>query len=241
MPRLTNSVPKYRKHRASGQAFVELSGHRHYLGPHGTKASKHEYDRLVAEWLAAGRSPTYGVPEAELSIGGFLVAYLTYAKRYYGDPARSEFANMVLAVRPLRELYSRTPARDFGPLQLKAVRERFIDRGHCRSNVNANVRRIVRVFKWGVSEALLPSEIPHALAMVPGLRRGRSAAPEGRKVMPVDAELVAATAIFRRAGAFTFQAHGVVGFRIRRQAALEQHLVFPPVTEVTLDGQALAI
>jgi integrase len=193
MPRLTNSIPKYRKHRASGQAFVELSGHRHYLGPHGTKASKHEYDRLVAEWLAAGRSPTYGVPESELSIGGLLVAYLTYAKRYYGDAARSEFANMVLAVRPLRELYSRTPAREFGPLQLKAVRERFIAAGHCRSHVNSGVRRIVRVFRWAVSEALLPPEVPQALAMVPGLRRGRSTAPEGRKVMPVDAELVAAT------------------------------------------------
>ena len=47
MPRLTNSVPKYRKHRASGQAIVEIGGKTHYLGPHGTKASKVEYDRLV--------------------------------------------------------------------------------------------------------------------------------------------------------------------------------------------------
>lgn len=39
MPRLTNALPKYRKHKASGQAFVELSGKRIYLGPHGTKLS----------------------------------------------------------------------------------------------------------------------------------------------------------------------------------------------------------
>jgi hypothetical protein len=32
MPRLTESVPKYRKHKSSGQAFVELNGQRHYLG-----------------------------------------------------------------------------------------------------------------------------------------------------------------------------------------------------------------
>ncbi|QDS96906.1 hypothetical protein HG15A2_01650 [Adhaeretor mobilis] len=34
-----NRVPKCRKHRASGQAIVTLSGSDHYLGPRGTKAS----------------------------------------------------------------------------------------------------------------------------------------------------------------------------------------------------------
>ena len=38
MPRLAKSVPKYRKHRASGQAIVSLNGVEHYLGPYGTKA-----------------------------------------------------------------------------------------------------------------------------------------------------------------------------------------------------------
>lgn len=52
-----NHLPKYRKHKASGQAVVTLSGKEHYLGPHGTKASKLEFDRLIAEWLQSGRSP----------------------------------------------------------------------------------------------------------------------------------------------------------------------------------------
>ncbi|MCA9151059.1 MAG: hypothetical protein KDA92_17225 [Planctomycetales bacterium] len=56
MPRLSKSLPKYRKHRASGQAIVTLNGHDFYLGPHGSKASVAEYDRLTAEWLANGRS-----------------------------------------------------------------------------------------------------------------------------------------------------------------------------------------
>jgi len=47
MPRLTNSTPKYRKHWASGQAIVTLDGRDFYLGPHGTRASRREYDRLV--------------------------------------------------------------------------------------------------------------------------------------------------------------------------------------------------
>jgi len=52
MPRLLDGVPRYRKHRASGQAIVNLSGKDFYLGPHGTKVSHQEYDRVVAEWLA---------------------------------------------------------------------------------------------------------------------------------------------------------------------------------------------
>ena len=51
----SKSLPKYRKHRASGQAVVTFDGTDFYLGPRGTKASKLEYDRLIGEWLANGR------------------------------------------------------------------------------------------------------------------------------------------------------------------------------------------
>ena len=56
MPRLSDSLPKYRKHKATGQAVVTLNGRDFYLGPHGTAASKLEFDRLIGEWLAKGRS-----------------------------------------------------------------------------------------------------------------------------------------------------------------------------------------
>jgi hypothetical protein len=130
MPRLSNSVPKYRKHRASGQAVVTIGGRDIYLGPHGTKASKAEYDRLIGEWLASDRSLTFGVQTSEVTVGQLLVAYLRFAKRYYGDGKRGEFANMIFATKVLRDLYSREPAAKFGPLQLKAVRERFMARGN---------------------------------------------------------------------------------------------------------------
>ena len=60
MPRSAGvSTPKYRKHRASGQAVVNIGGVDHYLGPHGTRASRLEYDRLYPSgWLmAANRVP----------------------------------------------------------------------------------------------------------------------------------------------------------------------------------------
>ncbi len=55
MPKLTNSLPKYREH-SSGNARVTISGRDYLLGPYGTKASNLEYDRSIAEYLASGRS-----------------------------------------------------------------------------------------------------------------------------------------------------------------------------------------
>ena len=56
MQKLLQSVPKYAKHRPSGQAVVYIEGKMFYLGPHGTKASKIAYDQLVMQWLASGRN-----------------------------------------------------------------------------------------------------------------------------------------------------------------------------------------
>jgi hypothetical protein len=70
MPRFSHSamgdnrLPKYRRHKASGHALVTLCGHDYYLGSHGTKTSKTEYDRLISEWLAGGRHlPTPGTTD----------------------------------------------------------------------------------------------------------------------------------------------------------------------------------
>jgi len=39
MPRLVEATPKYRRHKASGQAVVSIQGHDFYLGPWNSKAS----------------------------------------------------------------------------------------------------------------------------------------------------------------------------------------------------------
>ena len=49
MPRLKNSTPKYRHHKATGQAIVTLDGQDFYLGPWGQKpeAARKLVDILV--------------------------------------------------------------------------------------------------------------------------------------------------------------------------------------------------
>lgn len=50
-------VPKYRHHNGSGQAFVQVKGHRHYLGKYGSENSEERYRRFVAELMASAGPP----------------------------------------------------------------------------------------------------------------------------------------------------------------------------------------
>lgn len=80
MPRLIQPVPKYRLHRQSKQTVVTINGCDHPLGPHGTKASKVEYDRLISEWLASGRSTSCSAPQRDYTIVEPIADYVLYAK-----------------------------------------------------------------------------------------------------------------------------------------------------------------
>jgi hypothetical protein len=83
MPRTSGkSIPTYRKHRPTGQAVVTITGRDHYLGPHGTKASKLEYDRLIGEWIAAGR-PTSTATATDITIAELVKRYKLHAEAYY--------------------------------------------------------------------------------------------------------------------------------------------------------------
>jgi integrase len=196
MPRLVHAVPKYRKHRASGQAIVSISGHDHYLGPHGTKASKMLYDRLIAEFLSADRRPM-SVPETAsgISVVEVLAAFWRHCKSYYvkNGKCTNEVDAFKLIIRDIRRLYGDQAAEQFGPKALKAVRQQWIDRGQSRPTVNKNMRRLTRIFKWAVSEELIPPTVHQALSTVPGLKKGRCDVPEPAPIEPVDLKVVERT------------------------------------------------
>jgi hypothetical protein len=81
MPRTSSDfVPSYRKHKATGQAVVTLNGKDHYLGRYGSAASKAEYDKLIAEGLASGRSLPNG---SRQTVSEVMLAYLRFAADYY--------------------------------------------------------------------------------------------------------------------------------------------------------------
>jgi hypothetical protein len=129
MPKLReNQNPAYRLHRQSGQAIVTLNGRDILLGTHNSAASKAEYNRLIAEWIAAGRQQPEAV--ADLSIAELIARYKVHVESYYRSPSglpTGEAQTIRHALKPLRKLYGSTPAADFGPLKLKALRETMID------------------------------------------------------------------------------------------------------------------
>src|SRR5262249_46022748 len=116
-----------------------------------------------------------------------LIAYYRYAEGYYtknGKPT-SQLERVKLSIRPLNELYGHKPVTDFGPLALKAVREKMIEADWARGYINNCVGCIKRMFKWGVENELVPPSVFQGLQVVVGLRKGRTTARESQKVLPV--------------------------------------------------------
>jgi integrase len=90
-------------------------------------------------------------------------------------------------------LYGRSPARQFGPLALEAVRNKMIDKGWCRATINKAICRIRHAFKWAVSKELIRPDVYQGLSSLAGLRAGRSAAKDRPPVQPVSDAVVDAT------------------------------------------------
>ncbi|MBO0697812.1 MAG: tyrosine-type recombinase/integrase [Zavarzinella sp.] len=193
-----NHIPSYRLHKSSGQAIVTLvdsaTGARkdRLLGSYGTAASRAEYARVIAEWEARGRRLDDPGP-ADLTVAELLVRFLAHAKTYYGQRSK-EYDHFEKTGVPLTDTYPHKLAKEFGPAELKVVRERMIvHHDWSRKVVNRRVNRIRQVWKWAVEEGLAPAGTWHALLVVQGLRAGRTTARETEERKPVPEEVVAAT------------------------------------------------
>jgi integrase len=205
MPKIRR-VPSYRFHKGSGQAVVVLAGKSVYLGKWNTPNSRAEYERVLSEWLALRQRPkpspniSRGADASALlrgpTVGEVILAFWQYAQKHYrypdGRPTR-ELDNLRDALRPVRQLYSHTPARDFGPLALRAIQEQMIKDGLCRTVINDRIKRVRRAVRWAASVELIPASVVQGLETVPPLRRGRCDARESAGVQPVSWETVEAT------------------------------------------------
>lgn len=184
-------VHSLRLHKASGRAYVVLSGKAVYCGRYGDPEAQAQYHQVIAEWLAAGQQ--LPADPATITVKELLARFWTYAEQYYRtvtDGRVKELEQFRLALRPLKGLYANTPATDFGPRALKTVQQRMIEIGWCRPYVNKQVNRIRHIFRWAVSDEMIPGSVLHALQAVSGLQRGRSDAPEPAAVKPVAIENV---------------------------------------------------
>jgi integrase len=161
------------------------------LGPYGSDAANQKYGRLMAAYLSNGRQipedlslepevpevrePTRERPES-ITITTLVDRFMEWADRHYrhpdGTPTR-EADNFRDVTRPLKKMFGTLPVADFGPSKLIAFRDQLIKQGLARRTINARVRRVRQVFKWGIPRELVPIDVFSRLTMVEPLQANR--------------------------------------------------------------------
>lgn len=199
MSRPRKSIPAIQHHKASGQAKVRIRGKDFYLGRWNSQEAAEAYSRIVAESAVAGPTAiqaAQAVAKGEgLSVAELCAAWLEYAEKTYlrdGKPT-SVIERFKTPIRCVRKLYGLTPAAQFGPLALEAVRGEFVKLGFSRGICNAYAGNVRRLFCWGVSRELIPATVATALSTLEPLKAGRTKAPESKRVPPIADATVSAT------------------------------------------------
>jgi hypothetical protein len=169
------NIPNYRHHKASGQAFVELGGRRFYLGKHGSKASRTEYERRIAEYLGNGRQLPPTMTKTGITCQELAVHYLKWAAEYYvkhGVPTAT-FTNCRSAMSLLVQHYGHESVNNFAPLSLVFLQEQWVERG-LGPTVNRYVCMVKQAFKRGVTFGWVDAHIYYGLQAVDSLKAGRT-------------------------------------------------------------------
>lgn len=200
MPRL-NRPPKLGLHKASGQACVHWQNKRHYLGVYGSREASEAYARFLTtiNELAEGEEAAPEPPKVGwITVVELCAAYWMHAQGYYtaaGQPS-GHARKLKRRIDILVEHFGTLPVNEFTAKRLKAIQDALVREGYSRVGTNERIAAIRRIFKWGVSEDLVPAAVHQALACVAGLSKGRTKAPERPPVLPVDDDVVEATLPF---------------------------------------------
>lgn len=117
-------VPSYRLYKRTGQAIVCTDGEYHYLGEYGSPASRAEYNRLKAEWLANGRrlQPALDDEPGGPTLMELANVYRKHAEAWYvknGRPTSDQFQIRQVIHNAIGQ-YGECRIAEFGPLKLKA-------------------------------------------------------------------------------------------------------------------------
>lgn len=176
-------VPSYLLHKGTGQARVRIDGQDHYLGKHGSDESKQRYKELVDAWRARHSDRRF----PDMTVAKLSQLYLGHARSYYVKNAKatSETGCIKSAQRELLRLFPKCQVRDFGPVKLRAVREGMVKAGWVRKTINAQVNRLVRMFRWAVAQEHCAATVLTALESLEPLLKGRSNAKEKPPIKPV--------------------------------------------------------
>ena len=199
MARKANVFPSYLLHQKTGKARVRIQGKDYYLGEYGSEESRIAYGQLIAKMAGGipidpmadtkrGNLPRNDSEDPGPSVGELCLVFLKHAATHYVKNGRqtSEYDCMKSVIRPLNELFGMLPAKDFGPLALKAVRQKFVELGWARVSCNKGVNRIRHIFKHAIGNELIDAGVLARLKCVGPLLEGRTEAHDNAPRTAVD-------------------------------------------------------
>lgn len=185
----TPKVPTYGHHKPTGQARCYVNGKTVYLGRYGSEESRIRFGEIVGKLIGGqiidpiartkvGSTTCEESADPGPSVGTLCVVFLSHAETHYVKNGKqtSEVHILKSVMSPLNQLYGMLPAKDFGPLALKAVRSKMVELGWCRDTINAAMSRIRRIFKHAIANELIDSAVLDRLKCVAPLLAGRTEA-----------------------------------------------------------------
>jgi integrase len=203
----TKALIPERRYHVSGQSVVTIDGKNFYLGPHNESLTIARYACLIKAYQENG----YRLPD-EYSIEDVRNA----AEGHFGDLMASKQDDQPALVKHLAESYrawvlkryadseqdrerrtqivdwllehdANLPIEKFGPKKLREYRDRLDDGRRSRRYLNRLTNEIRSVFKWGVSEELVPANVLVGLKSLSPLVAGEGGFERAkRKPVPID-------------------------------------------------------
>jgi integrase len=193
--------PKYRLHKPSGRGVVTIAGTDYYLpGVHDSEESWREYHRLTAETATRG-SPNHGPTEFPATVTEVCAGYLKHLMERgaagYKRKVPNGYYDCRILCALLRKFYGDTPARKFGPLAFRTVREEM-KKLPCRwrpgltwsrPQINRACAWVKQFFRWANSYEMVPASVFESLKTVPDLKP-EPGLRETDPVRPAESDLV---------------------------------------------------
>lgn len=177
-------LPKYCKHNRRDKAYVWDKGKQVYLpGKYGSDESKSAYWAFVANRNAADATRDIAPEHIGSTVAWLAAEFLQHAETHYPDGENSEYWNCHYALQHLVRYHGRDRLEEFGPRKFGAFLLALADEGKARTYINQCRNKIVRAWKWAVSQEYISPNVHIALSTVPGLRKG--AARETKPRQPV--------------------------------------------------------
>jgi integrase len=166
-----------------------MDGKTYWLGEYGSMEAQAEYDRVISFLVRTGypapstrsplikretRSPV-SAPK-QITVKDLITKFTQWSKTYYRHPDGSstrEHQNFLHVTRPLQEMFGGCPIAEFGPAKLLLFRDELIKRDLARNTINAMLRRLKQIVRWGVPRELVPIDVHSRLLTVEPLQPNR--------------------------------------------------------------------